>query len=65
MITAAIAPTWMTAVNAVTRLSSMPSPSIFSAIVRWPVLETGRNSVIPSTIAENDGLGESSRASVC
>ncbi len=48
--TAAIAPIWMTAVNAVTAGSSMERPSSFSAIVRWPVLETGRNSVSPSTM---------------
>ena len=45
-----MAPIWITAVNAVTDGSSTWSPSHFSAMVRWPVLETGRNSVSPSTI---------------
>jgi hypothetical protein len=49
-ITAAIAPIWITAVNPVTAGSSTSRPRIFSAIVRWAVLETGRNSVSPSTI---------------
>src|SRR3954451_23164891 len=50
MSTATIAPTWMTAVNAVTASESMSLPSSFSAIVRCAVDETGRNSVRPSTI---------------
>src|SRR3954469_1293842 len=50
MIAARIAPTWMIAVNAVTPLSSILRSSSFSAIVRWPVDETGKNSVSPSTI---------------
>ncbi len=37
-------------VYAVTAGSSTSSPRSFSAIVRCPVLETGRNSVSPSTI---------------
>src|SRR5947207_15612565 len=49
MIAARIAPTWMIAVNAVTPLSSILRLSSFSVIVRWPVEETGRNSVKPST----------------
>ena len=48
MNTAMIAPNWMTAVNAVTDLSSTLSPISPSATVRCPVLETGRNSVSPS-----------------
>ena len=48
--TAAIAPIWMTAVYAVIAGSSTGSPSHFSTMVRWPVLETGRNSVSPSTM---------------
>ena len=44
-----MAPTWMTAVNAVTDGSSTSRPSRPSAMVRWPVLDTGRNSVSPST----------------
>ena len=35
---------------AVTAGSSTSRPSAFSAMVRWPVLETGRNSVSPSTM---------------
>src|SRR3954467_1482726 len=50
MSTAMIAPTWITAVNAVTASESMSLPRIFSAIVRWAVDDTGRNSVSPSTI---------------
>ena len=46
---ATIAPNWMIAVNAVTAGSSTGSPSSSSAMVRCPVLETGRNSVSPST----------------
>ena len=45
-----MAPIWMTAVYAVIAGSSTGSPSIFSAMVRCPVLETGRNSVSPSTM---------------
>ncbi len=45
-----MAPIWITAVYAVTPLSSIWRPSIFSTMVRCPVLETGRNSVSPSTI---------------
>src|SRR5947207_8311082 len=47
--TAAMAPTWITAVNPTTAGSSTGifiSPSV---IFRWPVDETGRNSVKPST----------------
>ena len=44
-----IAPNWMIAVKAVTAASSTLSPSIPSAIVRCPVLDTGKNSVSPST----------------
>jgi len=47
---AAMAPSWMIAVYAVTTLASTGSPSSFSAIVRCPVDETGRNSVSPSTM---------------
>jgi hypothetical protein len=47
---AAMAPTWMIAVYAVTDLSSTVRPSSFSAIVRCPVEETGRYSVRPSTM---------------
>src|SRR4029453_15155193 len=47
MITARMAPTWMIAVNAVTGSSTF-SPRSPSAMVRWPVLDTGRNSVTPS-----------------
>ncbi len=61
MTTAATAPTWMIAVNAVMSASSMLKPSSFSAIVRWPVLEIGRNSVTPSiaprTIASRIDIG--------
>ncbi len=49
-MTAAIAPIWITAVNPVTAGSSTWRPRIFSAIVRCPVLEMGRNSVRPSTM---------------
>ena len=48
MITARMAPTWMIAVNAVTPGSSTFSPRSPSAMARWPVLDTGRNSVTPS-----------------
>ncbi len=48
--TAAIAPTWMTAVNPTTALSSTGMPIRPSVIFRCPVEETGRNSVRPSTI---------------
>src|SRR5665647_3470954 len=40
----------MIAVNAVIPASSIFIPSSFSTMVRWPVLETGRNSVTPSTM---------------
>ena len=49
MIAATIAPTWMIAVNAVIPLPSMGRSSSFSTMVRWPVEETGKNSVSPST----------------
>jgi hypothetical protein len=42
MITARMAPTWMIAVNAVTPGSSTFSPRSPFAMVRWPVLDTGR-----------------------
>jgi hypothetical protein len=45
-----MAPIWTIAVYAVTALSSTGRPSSFSAIVRWPVEETGRYSVRPSTM---------------
>ncbi len=46
--TAAIAPTWMTAEKATTDLSSTGGMSMSpSAILRWPVEDTGRNSVTP------------------
>jgi hypothetical protein len=48
MITARMAPTWMIAVNAVTPGSSTFSPRSPSAIVRWPVLDTGSNLMTPS-----------------
>ena len=48
--TAAIAPTWITAVKPVIAGSSICRPSIFDTMVRWPVLDTGRNSVRPSTM---------------
>ena len=48
MIEPTMAPTWITAVKAVTPASSTLSPSSFSRIVRCPVLDTGRNSVTPS-----------------
>ena len=48
MTTAATAPTCMIAVNAVMSAASISNPISFSAIVRWPVLEIGRNSVTPS-----------------
>ena len=61
MTTAATAPIWMIAVNAVTSASSMLKPISFSATVRWPVLEIGRNSVTPSitpsTIASRKDIG--------
>ena len=47
---ATIAPNWMIAVYAVTAGSSTSSPSSCSATVRCPVLDTGRNSVRPSTM---------------
>src|SRR3989442_8275053 len=50
MIAARIAPTWMTAVNPVTAVSSTFRCSSFSTTVRCPVEETGRNSVSPSTM---------------
>src|SRR5690242_7757787 len=49
MIAAAIAPTWMIAVYAVTPGASVCRFSRLSAIVRCPVEEIGRNSVMPST----------------
>src|SRR5674536_61551 len=49
MNVARIAPTWMTAVKAVIALSTTLSPSSCSVTVRCPVLDTGRNSVSPST----------------
>src|SRR2546421_606697 len=49
MIAAMIAPTWITAVNPVTDVSSTLRSSSFSVIVRCPVEETGRNSVTAST----------------
>ncbi len=45
-----MAPIWITAVYAVIAGSLISSPRAFSTMVRWPVLETGRNSVSPSTI---------------
>src|SRR4051812_7531362 len=39
----------MTAVNAVTASASVRNPSSRSTTVRCPVLDTGRNSVSPST----------------
>ncbi len=50
MIAARIAPTWMIAVNAVGPGPVICIPMSFSVIVRWPVEETGRNSVSPSTM---------------
>src|SRR4051812_39521222 len=47
--TAAMAPTWITAVNPTTAGSSTGMPSNPSVILRCPVDETGRNSVRPST----------------
>jgi hypothetical protein len=44
-----IAPNWTTAVNAVTESSLILRSSSFSVTVRCAVLETGRNSVRPST----------------
>jgi hypothetical protein len=44
-----IAPNCTTAVNAVTCGSSIFRSKSFSVTVRCPVLETGRNSVRPST----------------
>ena len=44
-----MAPTWMTAVKATTALSSTGMSISPSVILRWPVEETGRNSVTPST----------------
>src|SRR5664279_3791229 len=41
MTTAKIAPTWITAVNAVTDGSSMDNPIILAAMVRCPVSSTG------------------------
>jgi hypothetical protein len=38
----------MIAVKAVMSGASISKPISFSAIVRWPVLEIGRNSVTPS-----------------
>src|SRR5919112_980101 len=35
-----MAPIWMTAVKAVTEVSSIGSPSSFSVMVRWPVRDT-------------------------
>ncbi len=47
MTTAAIVPSWVTAVNAAPG-SSQPRKA--GTIRRWPVLEIGRNSVSPWTI---------------
>jgi hypothetical protein len=47
--TAAIAPTWITAVKPTTASSATGMCSRPSPILRWPVEETGRNSVSPST----------------
>jgi hypothetical protein len=41
-VTARMAPAWMTMLNMSERW-----PSHCSAMIRWPVLEIGRNSVIP------------------
>src|ERR1700712_3161191 len=45
-----MAPTWISAVKAVPPGSSSCRPSSFSTMVRCPVLDTGRNSVSPSTM---------------
>src|SRR3954453_21394003 len=47
MSTAAVVPSWMTAVNAAPGSSH---PANAGTIRRWPVLEIGRNSVSPCTI---------------
>ena len=47
MITAKIAPVWIAMSN--TLAFSPSKPSSEPARIRWPVLETGRNSVSPST----------------
>ena len=54
-------PIWMIAVKAVTAGSSIGRPSSFSAMVRWPVLETGRNSVSPSTTPSTTAASRSAR----
>src|SRR5689334_12886296 len=47
--TAAMAPTWITAVNPTTASSATGMSMSPSAILRWPVEEIGRNSVNPWT----------------
>src|SRR6201989_3317170 len=50
-VTARIAPAWMATLNRSDR-----APSQRSAMSRWPVLDMGRNSVIPSTIPRRMAL---------
>ncbi|CUP18249.1 Uncharacterised protein [Segatella copri] len=49
-MTERMAPNWMMTVKALTNLSWISTPSKFSTIIMWPVLDTGKNSVSPSTI---------------
>ena len=50
MITDKIAPNLIFTVKSLTKLSGS-IPSSFWVIIIWPVEETGKNSVIPSTMA--------------
>src|SRR5215213_1577738 len=52
-MTAAIVPSWITAVNAA---PGSCQPSRAGTIRRWPLLETGRNSVRPWTMPSTAAL---------
>ena len=56
--TAAIVPSWITAVNAAPGSSQ---PTIAGTIRRWPLLEIGRNSVSPWTIPRTTAWKTSKR----
>ena len=45
-----MAPNWIMTVKALTK-GVLSTPKRLWAIIMWPVLDTGRNSVSPSTIA--------------
>jgi hypothetical protein len=58
MSTAAIAPTWMTAVNAVTDGSSTSSPEQPAGDGEVPVLDTGQELGEPLDDAQDDGVDD-------